>query len=60
VSQRNAVTEEDGGWSFACPSCPFTSTGWPTKKEAEGRGREHRDEHESGEPMSALPQEESN
>ena len=50
-----AVTADGDTWSFACPGVkgsgcgdngmPFTSSGWPTKKAATARGRQHFDEH---------------
>jgi hypothetical protein len=52
------VTEGPGGWDFTCPApdgvCTFTSTGWPTKKLADARGRQHLDEHETGQVMPEL------
>jgi hypothetical protein len=47
---------EDGTWGFECQenNCEWTSTGWETKKLATTRGDQHKDEHESGEPMQEL------
>lgn len=39
---------------FTCPDCGFTSTGWPTKKAADARGKQHANEHETGELMDDL------
>jgi hypothetical protein len=39
---------------YECPECEFISTGWPTKKAATARGRQHKAEHETGEPMPEL------
>lgn len=38
---------------FEC-ECGFVSAGWPTKKAAEARGKQHAAEHETGEPMPEL------
>lgn len=53
-----SVTETDAGtWDFHCPvndgSCgtpggaSFSSTGWPTKKDALARGEQHFNDHRS-------------
>lgn len=39
---------------YECPDCDFTSTGWPTKKAANARGKQHAAEHETGDPMPEL------
>lgn len=39
---------------YTCPDCGFTSTGWPTKKAAAERGKQHQTEHETGEPAPEL------
>ncbi len=39
---------------YECPDCGWTSTGWPTKKQRDERGRQHRDEHATAEPMPEL------
>lgn len=41
---------------FTCkePGCEFTSTAWPSKAARDARGRQHRTEHETGEPMPEL------
>lgn len=62
-----SVQEGEAGYDFVCPDpiCqrpappdgeprPFTSKGWPTRKAAELRGKEHLAEHKSGEPMREL------
>lgn len=41
------VSENGERWDFACPRCPFTSSGHDTKKAATARGQEHLDEHDS-------------
>jgi len=48
------VQQSDGLWDYACPQCPFTSTGWPSKKVAAARGGQHADEHLGGIAMSSL------
>jgi hypothetical protein len=42
------------GWVFACPTCPFTSRGWESKKRAEQRRAQHRQEHDTREAMPEL------
>ena len=49
----DAVTEGEGGWNFTCSRAgcgddqgPFSSVGWPTKKAATDRGRQHLAEHD--------------
>lgn len=39
---------------YECPTCPFVSQGWPTKKAATERGKQHQAEHETGIPMPEL------
>lgn len=56
ILSRSVGRSPDGEtWDFQCPSVagspcggeggPFSSTGWPTRKVAEARGRQHFDEH---------------
>jgi hypothetical protein len=54
-------SEDNGLWDALCPgeeagdpACEFTSAGWGTRDQARDRLREHREEHESGEPMREL------
>jgi hypothetical protein len=49
----DAVTEDEGGWNFACSRAgcgadggAFSSTGWTTRKAASDRGRQHFAEHD--------------
>jgi hypothetical protein len=52
---RSVTRADDGTWGFQCPGvagstcgnpgAPFSSTGWPEKKHATARGRQHFDEH---------------
>jgi hypothetical protein len=42
---------------FECNDCGFTSDGWPTKKARDARMRQHRAEHETGDPMPELAEE---
>jgi hypothetical protein len=41
---------------YVCPEegCGWTSRGWDTKKAATERGKEHKAEHETGDPMPEL------
>jgi hypothetical protein len=39
---------------YECPDCDFTSTGWPTKKAANARGKQHQTEHTDGDPMAGT------
>lgn len=41
---------------YECPveGCGFVSRGWPSKSAAAERGRQHKAEHETGEPMPEL------
>lgn len=41
---------------FTCdvPGCEFTSSGWDTEEQASARGAEHKNEHETGQPMTEL------
>ncbi len=56
------VVEQEDGWLGQCagPGCsgpdgrPFFTSGWPERKHATDRIREHRDEHELGRPMTPL------
>lgn len=41
---------EGYGWTAIC-ACGFTSTGWPTRKQAKIREEQHITEHSTGEPM---------
>lgn len=57
---RATYFEDELGHGFECsgPGCGdgqtgFRSVGWPTKKAAQERFGQHRDEHESGEPAPA-------
>jgi hypothetical protein len=45
---------------YTCKGCGFTSTGWPTKKAADSRGKQHQTEHETGDPMPELAENEEN
>jgi hypothetical protein len=48
------------GHDFTCDieergaECGFTSTGWPTKADRDARAKQHKAEHESGQPMPEL------
>jgi hypothetical protein len=44
----------DSTHDFECPDCGWLSRGWATKKARDERGRQHKAEHETGEPMSEL------
>jgi hypothetical protein len=48
------VDKSDGGHDYACPMCEFTSTGWPSKTHATSRGKQHENEHATGELMQPL------
>ena len=48
------VQQSEGLWDFACQQCPFTSTGWPSKKVASARASQHFDEHLGGIAMASL------
>lgn len=50
---KEAVTSTSAH-DFVCSECGFTSSGWPTKTARDQRGRQHKAEHESGEPMPEL------
>lgn len=56
----DAVSEGETGWDFVCPGfdgdpCgPWASRGWPTKKTATERGREHFASHTDKVPTSSL------
>lgn len=41
---------------FQCPKpgCEFASLGWATDEQADARGAEHLNEHDTGEPMTEL------
>ena len=41
---------------FTCdvPGCEFASFGWDTEEQASARGAEHKNEHETGQPMTEL------
>lgn len=46
--------EREGQFAFLCPQCEFVSAGWPTKSGADQRGKQHANEHETGEPVPEL------
>ncbi len=64
ILDASVSTADDGEtWDFACPvttgcgdvgGAGFTSTGWPTKKAATARGRQHFDEHKGRGPAQTL------
>lgn len=39
---------------FKCKECGFESRDHETKKQADARGKEHQQEHESGKPMREI------
>ena len=39
---------------YECPECGFASSGWSTKKARDERAKQHKAEHETGEPMPEL------
>jgi hypothetical protein len=41
---------QDETWTFTCERCGFTSNGWPTRKGAEDRRRQHLSEHRAYDP----------
>jgi hypothetical protein len=55
ILDKSVIKTDNATWDFQCPgvtgsSCgdesgPFRSTGWPMKKSALARGRQHLDEH---------------
>jgi hypothetical protein len=52
-----AVTEvEPGKFTFHCevPRCGWNTSGWDRQDQAELRGSQHQNEHETGELMPAL------
>jgi hypothetical protein len=46
----------DSTHDYECPepNCEFISAGWGTKKARDERGRQHKAEHETREPMQEL------
>lgn len=51
----------NSGYRLKCdePRCAFESSGWPTRKAAETRLREHTEEHASGEAMPEIGESEA-
>lgn len=43
-------------FDFVCevPRCGFVSYGWTTKEQADARAEQHKNEHDTGEPMVEL------
>lgn len=64
ILTQSVTQADDDTWTFQCPGVtgslcggdgvPFSSTGWPTKKTATERGREHFAEHKGEGAMSTL------
>lgn len=66
--EQSVRQADDGTFDFRCPvtdgSCggvddkgtavPFTSTGWPSRKVALARARQHVDDHKGIAPMPSL------
>ena len=50
------VIASSGKADFVCevPRCGWSSSGWDTPDQAEARGAEHQNEHETGELMTEL------
>ena len=51
-----AVEANGGGYTFTCdrPRCGWKSFNWNTQAQAEARGAEHYNEHDTGELMTDL------
>lgn len=39
---------------YICPRCGFITNGWDTQEQADARGEQHINEHETGELMQDL------
>lgn len=50
---RAKVVGSDTGHDVEC-DCEWKSTGWPSKKQAQERARQHDEEHETQQPMPEL------
>lgn len=50
----DALLNGSAGHDFECADCGFKSMGWPSKKKADVRGKQHRVEHETGVAMPEL------
>lgn len=42
------------GHAYTCPVCGFSSVGHETKKQRDFRGKQHEEEHESGQIMPEI------
>jgi hypothetical protein len=49
-----SVDKDADGWTFVCDDCGFQSLKHTSKANAEQRGQEHADEHETGVPMRTI------
>lgn len=50
---RIATVADDDGYTGLC-ECGYQTSGWPLKKIAVERIKQHRNEHQAGEPMELL------
>lgn len=53
TDSKQHFTGNDDGHVFEC-DCGFTSSGWPTKKAAQDRAQQHKQEHLTGELMENI------
>lgn len=51
-----AVVANGDKFDFVCdrPRCGWSSSGWPLETQADARGTEHYNEHDTGELMTEL------